>query len=85
VPDFDPFIRYHTFADSSLNFTVIMRAQEFTDNFLVKHEFIKALAKAFAAEGIVIPFPIRAINLDQEKARLAVEGARSGARPSSAR
>jgi small-conductance mechanosensitive channel len=70
VPDFEPFIRYHTFGDSSIDFTVILRAQEFTDNFLVKHEFIKALACTFAKEGIVIPFPIRAINLEQEKAPL---------------
>lgn len=68
VPDFDPFIRYHTFSDSSIDFTVILRAQTFTDGFLIKHEFIKALARTFAAEGIVIPFPIRAINLTQERA-----------------
>jgi small-conductance mechanosensitive channel len=67
VADFDPFIRYHTFADSSINLTVILRAQQFTDQFLIKHEFIKALARAFAAEGIVIPFPIRALNLTQEQ------------------
>ncbi|MFZ5470973.1 MAG: mechanosensitive ion channel family protein [Myxococcota bacterium] len=70
VPEFEPFIRYHTFADSSIDFTVILRAQELTDSFLVKHEFVKALSRAYAAEGIVIPFPIRAINLDQEKARV---------------
>jgi small-conductance mechanosensitive channel len=67
VPDFDPFVRYHTFSDSSIDFTVILRAKEFTDSFLIKHEFIKALARAFAAENIVIPFPIRAINVDQER------------------
>jgi small-conductance mechanosensitive channel len=61
VPDFDPFIRYHTFADSSVNFTVILRAQEFVDQYLVKHEFIKRLHARFAGEGIVIPFPIRTI------------------------
>lgn len=76
VRDFDPFIRYHTFGASSIDFTVILRAEEFKDTFLVKHEFIKALARAFAKEGIVIPFPIRAINLDQEKAELRT--ARSG-------
>ncbi len=70
VPEFEPFIRFHTFGDSSINFTVILRAREYTDNFLVKHEFIKAVARAFAAEKIVIPFPIRAINLEQEGVRL---------------
>ncbi|MBI4821907.1 MAG: mechanosensitive ion channel family protein [Deltaproteobacteria bacterium] len=68
VPEFEPFVRFHTFAESSVDFTVIMRAKTFTDNYLIKHEFIKALARAYALEGIVIPFPIRAINLEQEKA-----------------
>jgi len=68
VPEFDPFIRYHTFADFSINFTVILRAKEFVDNYLIKHEFIKRLHKRYAAEGINIPFPISAVNFDQEKA-----------------
>ena len=67
VAGFEPFIRYHTFGESSIDFTVILRAREFADSFVVKHEFIKALMRAFMAEGIVIPYPIRAINLDQER------------------
>ena len=70
VPDFEPFIRFSKFGDSSIDFTVILRAHEYTDNFLIKHEFIKAIARAFAAEKIVIPFPIRAINMEQEGVRL---------------
>jgi small-conductance mechanosensitive channel len=66
VPEFDPFIRYNTFADSSINFTVILRGKEFVDQYLIKHEFIKKLHERYAKEGIVIPFPIRAINYDQE-------------------
>jgi len=26
VPDFEPFIRYHTFGDSSIDFTVFLRS-----------------------------------------------------------
>lgn len=63
VPDFEPFIRYHSFADSSVNFTVILRAAEFVDQYLVKHEFIKRLHARFAAERIVIPFPIRTLQM----------------------
>lgn len=74
VATFEPFIRYHTFDDFSINFTVILRAQEFVDNYLVKHEFIKKLHKRYAKEGIVIPYPIRAINYDQEKAFEASAG-----------
>jgi len=67
VKTFEPFIRYHTFADFSINFTVILRVSEFVDNYLLKHEFIKKLHKRYAKEGINIPYPIRAINHDQEK------------------
>lgn len=61
IPSFEPFIRYHTFADSSVNFTVILRADEFVSQYLVKHEFIKRLHARFNREGIVIPFPIRTV------------------------
>ncbi|MDD5566118.1 MAG: mechanosensitive ion channel family protein [Candidatus Omnitrophica bacterium] len=68
VPGFDPFIRYHTFADFSINFTVILRAKEYVDQYLIKHEFVKRLHSRYAKEGIIIPYPIRAINYSQEKA-----------------
>ncbi|MBM3244674.1 MAG: mechanosensitive ion channel family protein [Candidatus Omnitrophica bacterium] len=64
---FEPFIRYHTFGDSSIKFTVILRAKEFVDQYMVKHEFIKRLHKRYIQEGINIPYPIRAINYEQEK------------------
>jgi len=67
VAYFEPFIRYHTFGDSSIKFTVILRAREFVDQYLIKHEFIKRLHKRYIQEGINIPYPIRAINYEQEK------------------
>jgi len=67
VPHFEPFIRYHTFGDFSISFTVILRAKEFVDQYLIKHEFIKRLHERYAKEGIVVPYPIRAINYEQEK------------------
>ena len=77
VPDFKPFVRYHTFSSSSIDFFAILRVQEFTDTFLMKHEFVKALQKRYAQEEIVIPFPITAINLDQERAAAALPPARA--------
>ncbi|HSK08611.1 MAG TPA: mechanosensitive ion channel family protein [Vicinamibacterales bacterium] len=61
VPEFQPFVRFHTFNDSSIDFSVIMRGKEYTDQFLVKHEFVRRLHERFDREGIVIPFPIRTI------------------------
>ena len=69
VPTSVPFIRYHTFSDFSINFSVILRAKEVVDQYLIKHEFVKRLHKRYAKEGINIPYPIRAINYDQEKAQ----------------
>lgn len=67
VPEFEPFIRYGAFGDFSINLTVILRAREFVDQYLIKHEFIKRLHKRYQAEGVNIPYPIRALNYEQEK------------------
>jgi len=64
---FEPFVRYSAFGESGIKFTVILRAKEFTDQYLIKHEFIKRLHKRYAKEGINIPYPIMAINYEQEK------------------
>ena len=63
LPDFKPFIRYHTFGDSSIGFTVILRGREFVDQHIIKHEFVKRLQARYRMEGIEIPFPIRTIHI----------------------
>jgi len=73
IPEFKPFIRYHTFNAFSIDFTVILRCKEFVDNYLIKHEFIKSLHKRYAKEGINIPYPIRAINYSQENAQNSLD------------
>jgi len=64
VRSFQPFIRYHTFSDSSINFTVILHGHEFADNIMIKHEFIKKLHERYKKEGIAIPFPSRTIHVE---------------------
>ncbi len=66
VSDYDTFVVYTSFGDSSINFTVMLRVKEYFNRFWVKSAFIKALHQRYAEEGINIPYPIRAINLDQE-------------------
>lgn len=68
VNGFEPFIRYHTFADFSINFTVILRCEEYVDQYLVKHDFVKRLHRRFCAEGIEIPFPIRTVQIKGQEA-----------------
>jgi small-conductance mechanosensitive channel len=55
VPTFEPVVRFHTFGDPGIGFSVILRAREFVDQYLIKHEFVKRLHRRFAAEGIAIP------------------------------
>ncbi len=63
VKTFEPFIRYHTFGDSSINFSVILRTNEFIGQYVLKHEFIKKLDARYKKEGVVIPFPIRTLDI----------------------
>ena len=67
VQGFKPFIRYNELADSSINFSVILRAQAFVNQYLIKHEFIKTLHKRFKEEGIEIPFPQRDVHMKKEE------------------
>lgn len=65
IADFTPFIRYHTFGDSAIQFSVIVRVREYVDQYLVTHEFIKRLQARYRKAGITIPFPIRTVMLEQ--------------------
>lgn len=65
VPDHEPAIRFHTFGDSRIGFTVILGVGEFSDQYRIKHEFIKRLHRRYRAEGIRIPSPARTVALQQ--------------------
>ncbi len=68
VRGFEPAVRYHTLADSSVNFDVSLRAREFPDTFLIKHQFLKALHRRYRESGIVIPYPVRTIDISPKAA-----------------
>lgn len=61
VKEFDPILRYHTFAESSIQFNLVVRCTEFAEQFLIQHELIKELQQRYAREGIEVPFPIRTV------------------------
>ena len=63
VQNCEPVIRYTAFADSSINFNIIIRAKEISDQHIIKHELIKALHERYKKEGIIIPYPIRTIDI----------------------
>ncbi|MBU2699361.1 small-conductance mechanosensitive channel [Sporomusaceae bacterium BoRhaA] len=56
VKSFEPFIRYCSFNESSINFHVILRVKTVTDQQLIRHEFIKRIYARYQQEGIIIPF-----------------------------
>ncbi|MCE9600315.1 MAG: mechanosensitive ion channel family protein [Spirochaetia bacterium] len=64
-PDFMPLVRFHTFADSSIDFTVVLRVSNITDQYLLKSIFIKMLHERFKTEQIEIPFPIRTVHISR--------------------
>lgn len=63
VPEFEPFMRYEKFDYFAINFTVYLKVQEYYDQLIITHEFIKKLTKIYALENIKMPFPLPNIYL----------------------
>ncbi len=55
VPTFEPSVRFSAFGDGAINVAVSLRAREFGDQDLLKHELIKRLQVRYRAEGIETP------------------------------
>lgn len=66
VQDFEPFIRFQQFGESSIELKAFMRVNTFGSQFLVKHELMKRLQKKYQQEGINIPFPVRNILINKK-------------------
>lgn len=65
-----PFVRFLPGpGEYSLNFTIICRAREYTDQYLIRHEMYKRIFRRFKEEGIEIPFPVRTVYLREEGKR----------------
>lgn len=72
---FEPALRFHTFGDSSINFTVFLRANTVLDRFAVRHEFVMRIKERLEREGIEIPFPQRVVHLPEGgEGKLSREG-----------
>jgi small-conductance mechanosensitive channel len=65
VRELKPALRFHTFGDSSVDFTMRIPVEEFSGQFRVRHEFVKRLHARYRDEGINIPFPIRTLQLPE--------------------
>ena len=67
VTDHKPLVRFNAFDDSSIRFTVILRTRQFTDQYVVVHEFLKRLHRRYRLEEIQLPFPMRHVIFDEAK------------------
>jgi small-conductance mechanosensitive channel len=63
VKDFDPIVRFQAFGQSSLDFLVIVRVQDFDSQFPIWGELHQRIFERLRREGIQIPFPTRTVHL----------------------
>ena len=67
VRDFEPFVRFFNFGDSSIDLKIFLRVTEYANQFIIISEFIKALQKRYKEENINIPFPTRTVYMNSSK------------------
>jgi small-conductance mechanosensitive channel len=78
-----PLVRFNPgFGDSSLNLTLVVRVSEFTSQYLVQDQIRRRLLARFRREGIVIPFPIRTLDIPPGSLKRALDPGPSGSPPS---
>lgn len=66
ISDFGPHVRFHTFGESGIQFSVFMQVKTLDDQALAKHEFIKRLHARFAQEGIEGSISRRMVHLEPQ-------------------
>jgi len=57
VDDFEPFIRYFSFGEYSIDFNLILKVNQYNTKNLLIHELIKELHKEYKKHNITIPYP----------------------------
>jgi small-conductance mechanosensitive channel len=63
--DSDPFVRFTSFGDSSIEMNVFLHVHQFLDQYVIRHNFIKKLKVVFEKEGIEIPYPQMEVHLNK--------------------
>lgn len=61
VRGWEPRFRFNSFGQSSIDLVVVLRINDFTQQFHIRSEFIRKLRKRFHEVGIKIPYPITTI------------------------
>lgn len=63
----DPLVLFKAFKEYYIELVVVVKIRDFKNRFLITHELIKAIKKAYEQEGIVIPFPITTVFFKDKK------------------
>jgi len=53
---YEPVVRYRSFGSSGIDLSLVVKAKEFLNQYLIIHELIKAIKKRFEEENIEIPY-----------------------------
>ena len=61
VSNFEPVVRFKEFGDSNIDFIVVLRAKDVSSQYLLRHEFVKALHRRYRETGIDISYPVRTL------------------------
>lgn len=61
----EPRVRVRAFGDSSVNFQLLVWVRDPSEKGLQTHNLLNAIYRAFAAEGITIPFPQRDVHIQR--------------------
>jgi small-conductance mechanosensitive channel len=70
--NFQPVIRFKEFGDSNIIFAIVLKSDDRAGQFVVKHEFIKALHQRYMKEGINIEYPVRRIYFNNPEKALKI-------------
>ncbi len=70
----EPRVRVRAFADSSVNFQLLVWVRDPGEKGLQTHNLLKAIYKTFENEGITIPFPQRDVHIKQGDDAPALKG-----------
>lgn len=52
VKEYEPVVRFNALSETGIRFNVVMRAEEFSNQYIIRHEFIKRLHNAFIENNI---------------------------------
>ncbi len=61
----EPFVRFYEFGDSAIEAKVVIPIRNFLDQYVIKHEIVKALHEEFAKADIEIPYPQMDVHVDK--------------------